>query len=219
MPEPLPFPKRQHFFAKSASRPKPDRTRARILDAAISVMARKGIASATAQEIASEAEIANGTFYLYFKDSEEAKLAASLASIIELLESLGKILGHIKEMDVRVGWTARCIVDMTARDETLGWALCHAIWSLGEVRQSTSNHLRDHLLRGREQGVFVPEIDSGLVNIISAMVAASIAARLRGDVGESAGPQLAELILAMLGVPLARAKAIAHEPMDLVTAG
>lgn len=215
MPDPSSPSPRRHFAAKSAMRAKPDRTRARIMDATVSVMARKGIAAATAQEIAREAGIANGTFYLYFKDGEDAKLATSLASIMEVLQQLNEMLRHIETMDVRIGWTARCIVEMTARDEMLGWALCHAIWSLGEVRESTGNHLRNHLLRGKEQGLFAPEIDNGLVSIISAMVAAAIAARLRGEIDENAGPQLAELILTMLGVPRIRAIEIARGPMDL----
>jgi AcrR family transcriptional regulator len=206
---------RLHFSAQSASRPKPDRTRARILDAAVSVIARKGIGAATAQEIAREAGIANGTFYLYFKDGDDAKLAASLESIIEVLNCVGTTLCHVDSMDVRVGWTARCIVEMAYRDEALGWALYHAIWILGEVRERAGDHLRDDLLRGKEQGLFVPEIDNGLVAIISAMVAAAIAARLRGEVDERAGPQLAELILTMLGVPRARVLEIANGPMDL----
>jgi AcrR family transcriptional regulator len=178
-------------------------------------MARRGIEAATAQEIAREAGIANGTFYLYFKDGDDAKLAASLASIMEVLDRLGEILSHIEVMDVRIGWTARCIVEMASKDEMLGWALCHAIWTMGEVREKTGSHLRGHLLLGKEQGLFRPEIDNGLVAIISAMVAAAIAARLRGEVGEQAGAQLAELILTMLGVSRERVIEIAHGPMNL----
>jgi AcrR family transcriptional regulator len=215
IPDSTPKQPRLHFFAQSASRSKPDRTRARILDAAVSVMARKGIEAATAQEIAREAGIANGTFYLYFKDGDDAKLAASLASIKEVLDRLGIILAHVDTMDARVGWTARCIVEMATRDELLGWALCHAIWIMGEVRVQTGSHLREHLLRGKEQGLFAPEIDSGLVAIISAMVAAAIAARLRGEVDDRAGSQLAELILTMLGVPRERVVEIANGSMDV----
>jgi AcrR family transcriptional regulator len=215
MSDSLPTQPRTHFAAQSASGSKPDRTRARILDAAVSVMARKGMEAATAQEIAREAGIANGTFYLYFKDGKEAKLAASLASIMEVLDRLGELLAHVDVMDVRVGWTGRCIVEMACKDEMLGWALCHAIWTVGEVREQTGSYLRGHLLLGKEQGVFAPEVDNGLVAIISAMVAAAIAARLRGEVGEQAGPQLADLILTMLGVSRERVIEIAYGPMDV----
>jgi AcrR family transcriptional regulator len=42
-----------------------------IQEAAIRVISRKGMASATMQEIAEEAGVAKGTIYLYFRDREE----------------------------------------------------------------------------------------------------------------------------------------------------
>ena len=42
-----------------------------IQEAAIRVISRKGMASATMQEIAAEAGVAKGTIYLYFRDREE----------------------------------------------------------------------------------------------------------------------------------------------------
>src|SRR5512141_825032 len=42
-----------------------------IQDAAMRVIARKGMAGATMQEIAEEAGVAKGTIYLYFRDRDE----------------------------------------------------------------------------------------------------------------------------------------------------
>src|SRR3954451_204884 len=42
-----------------------------IQDAAMRVIARKGMAAATMQEIAGEAGVAKGTIYLYFRDRDE----------------------------------------------------------------------------------------------------------------------------------------------------
>src|ERR1044071_7159370 len=42
-----------------------------IQEATMRVIARKGIAAATMQEIADEAGVAKGTIYLYFKDRDE----------------------------------------------------------------------------------------------------------------------------------------------------
>src|SRR5438045_9539718 len=42
-----------------------------IRDAAMRVIARKGMAAATMQEIADEAGVAKGTIYLYFRDRED----------------------------------------------------------------------------------------------------------------------------------------------------
>ncbi len=42
-----------------------------IQEAALRVIARKGMAAATMQEIAEEAGVAKGTIYLYFRDRDE----------------------------------------------------------------------------------------------------------------------------------------------------
>src|SRR3982751_3620340 len=68
-----------------------------IQEAAIRVISRKGMASATMQEIAEEAGVAKGTIYLYFKDRDELVEKTFDRAITELhkqidaaLESEGK---------------------------------------------------------------------------------------------------------------------------------
>lgn len=59
-----------------------------IKDAALRVIARKGLAGASMQEIAEEAGIAKGTIYLYFKNQEEVLQAAVDGAILQLHETL-----------------------------------------------------------------------------------------------------------------------------------
>jgi AcrR family transcriptional regulator len=54
----------------------PEERRRDILDAAVDVFMRKGIADAKVEEITSLAEVSKGTFYLYFKTKDEAAAAA-----------------------------------------------------------------------------------------------------------------------------------------------
>lgn len=56
-----------------------------IREAAIRVVARKGFAHATVQDIADEAGVAKGTVYLYFKSREEILEKAKAAAIEEML--------------------------------------------------------------------------------------------------------------------------------------
>ena len=55
------------------------RTRARLTEAALRLMAERGINGTSVSEIAAEAELANGTFYLYFKDKSEIVAAVCQA--------------------------------------------------------------------------------------------------------------------------------------------
>ena len=59
-----------------------------IQEAAIRVISRKGMASATMQEIAEEAGVAKGTIYLYFRDREELVEKTFETSIGELHKRL-----------------------------------------------------------------------------------------------------------------------------------
>lgn len=63
--------------------------RARILDAAVRVVADKGFPGATVAEIAREAGVADGTIYLYFRSKDDL-----LVSLVE--DALGRILDEAR---------------------------------------------------------------------------------------------------------------------------
>jgi AcrR family transcriptional regulator len=54
----------------------PEERRADLLDAAVGVFMRKGLADAKVEEITEAAGVSKGTFYLYFKTKDEAAAAA-----------------------------------------------------------------------------------------------------------------------------------------------
>jgi AcrR family transcriptional regulator len=62
---------------------------ASIQDAAMSVIARKGVAGATMQEIAAEAGIAKGTLYAYFRDRDELLAKTATRAYDRLVQELG----------------------------------------------------------------------------------------------------------------------------------
>ena len=61
-----------------------------ICDAAMRVVARKGIASVTVQDIADEAGVAKGTIYLYFQSRDEILARTMDAATERLLEKLAE---------------------------------------------------------------------------------------------------------------------------------
>ncbi|MBX7185206.1 MAG: TetR/AcrR family transcriptional regulator, partial [Vicinamibacteria bacterium] len=65
-----------------ARRPEGDKRR-QILEAAVSVFARKGYFTARISDIASGAGVADGTIYLYFKNKEDI-IASVFAQVIEI---------------------------------------------------------------------------------------------------------------------------------------
>lgn len=71
------------------TRPRDGDKRARILDAAVRVVAEKGFPGATVAEIAREAGVADGTIYLYFRSKDDL-----LVSLVE--DALGRILADAR---------------------------------------------------------------------------------------------------------------------------
>jgi AcrR family transcriptional regulator len=66
---------------------------ASILEAAMTVIARKGIADATMNAIAAEAGIAKGTLYAYFRDRDELLTKTAARAYERLVEELDAAFG------------------------------------------------------------------------------------------------------------------------------
>jgi AcrR family transcriptional regulator len=67
---------------------------ASIQDATMRVIARKGMAAATMQEIADEAGVAKGTIYLYFRDRDELVEKTFESAITRLMTEIDAAIGQ-----------------------------------------------------------------------------------------------------------------------------
>ena len=75
---------------------------ASIQDAAMSVIARKGSADATMQEIAAEAGIAKGTIYAYFRDRDELLTKTAARAYERLVAELDSAFDAPGSLDARL---------------------------------------------------------------------------------------------------------------------
>ena len=80
-----------------------------IQDAAMRVIARKGMAAATMQEIAEEAGVAKGTIYLYFRDRDELVEKTFETAITQLIDRVAKAMDDEKSVEdkIRAAMTAK----------------------------------------------------------------------------------------------------------------
>ena len=70
-----------------------------IQEATMRVIARKGMAAATVQEIADEAGVAKGTIYLYFRDRDELVERTFDTAIAQLMAQLDAVLEQDRPFD------------------------------------------------------------------------------------------------------------------------
>lgn len=188
------------------------RNRARLLEAARRVMARKGVDAATVAEITAEADLALGTFYNYF-DSKEAVLEGVVAELLTM---------HGDDIDA---FTATipdpAVVMATALRHSLRRATADPIWAGFLVRNPRagdmlSEHLghraRRDIARGVTEGRFeVPDIDAALTalgGLLLAGIKESLSSQTLDDLDA-----LVVCALQMLGVSTREASELARQPL------
>jgi AcrR family transcriptional regulator len=204
------------FAAEARRLGKSARTRARLMDAAVGVFARDGFESASVNEIARAAEVANGTFYVYFRDKDEiaAEVAFRIAQQVAL--RLDEAMVEVEDAVERVSLATRRFVELAVAEPSWGWALVRAVGFLPDLRRQVVAYLRADLERGVRQGDFTVEVDDLLCDVFAAMLTAALMARLRGDSGPEAGARVAALQLRMLGVEPDRAESVAARPLAAI---
>jgi AcrR family transcriptional regulator len=187
------------------------------MDAAVSIFARDGFEAASVNEIAQVADVANGTFYLHFRDKEAIAGEVAFRIAADVAGRLDAAMTGLDDAVERVAFATRQFINLASSAPDWGWALFRAAWALPALREQVMAYLRADLQRGQRQGVFKVEIDSFLVEMFGSMVMAALYARLQGTVDDDAGSRLTELQLRMLGVTPARAKRVAWRAMERLT--
>lgn len=210
----LSMERRNIFATRMRKMGKRARTRAHLMDAAVSVFARVGYEAASVNEIAEAAEVANGTFYLHFKNKDEIAAVVAFSIAAEITIQLDQAMASIENAAERVSFGTRQFIELGCREPQWGWALFHATWAMPELRKQATAHLRADLERGVGQGVFKIAIDDFVTDVAASIVTITLFGRLSGQTGPEAGSKAAELQLRMLGVPPARAASIAWRALE-----
>lgn len=152
-----------------ARKPEGDKRR-QILDAAVSVFAKKGYFTARVRDVASAAGVADGTIYLYFKSKEDI-IVSLFADVLErhLARAKEEIAGVRTPREKLLAIARHQLTALSERKDV-------AILFQTELRQSTlmsrlsSKELRGYfdllsrvIEEGQRSGVFRPEIPRSLV--------------------------------------------------------
>ena len=185
---------------------KAERTRARLMDAAVAIFARDGFEAASVNSIAHAADVVNGTFYLHFKDKDDIAAVVAFQIAADVARQLNEAMADIDDAADRTSCATRRFVDLASSEPDWGRALFRAAWFFRELRGNVVAFVKADLQRGQRQGVFKLEVDDFLVDMFASMTLSALFARLEGIAGPDAGSRVAELQLRMLGVPAARAR-------------
>lgn len=188
-------------------------TRARLVEATRRVMARRGMDAATIAEITSEADVGFGSFYNHFASKEEALEAAVLDVLERSTAELDHLTAPLSDPAEILSVSVRHAVRRAERSALEGAFLVRFGLRHRTLRAGLGARARRALHRGLKSGRFRAADPATALVALGGAVLAVVQGRLDGTLGPSAGADLAEHALRMLGVPSEEAREIAHRPL------
>lgn len=183
------------------------------MDAAVGLFARDGFEATSVNEIAKVAEVANGTFYVHFRDKDEIAAAVAFTMAQEVVAQLDAAMADVEDAVERTSLATRRFIELASRQPVWGQALFRAIWRFPDLHAGILTYLRADLERGARQGAFQITIDQVLIDTLASMTLGAVFGRIQGTLDDQAGARVAELQLRMLGVPASQARAVAWRPI------
>ncbi len=190
-----------------------ERTRAKLLAAAHTVMARKGTDATTIQEITEEADVGFGSFYNHFESKDaiiETMLAEAEETFASALDQISEVVDDPAEV---VAASIRFLMERVIDEPDWGWFLIHTRVSTSALRTGFGARLvRDVDVGIEAQRLHAEDLEATLL-AVAGTVFALMAARLDGVIDFEAPERTAMLALNLLGIPNPEATEIAHRPL------
>ena len=147
-----------------------EQKRNRILRAAIEVFASKGYFAARMNDVATAAEVADGTLYLYFEGKEHLLMSIFDDVLGRFIERLDTEIAALDDPVEKLSVMIRLHLETLGRDRALANVLqietrhsrrFMSLFTRGKLGEYL-NRVRDIITEGQESGVFRGDISPGL---------------------------------------------------------
>jgi AcrR family transcriptional regulator len=189
-----------HLFREQTSgRKKRERTRSALLDSAISVFASKGFEAARITDITNHAELANGTFYNYYKDKDELLRDVTAGLAVELTRRINDEMENLAHGPTRVTFATARLLQIARREPEWLSVYLEGVFIVTELQAAAVQYLKQDLEIGIEQGHFDTEVNLLLVNQILSLIRAALL--LDPAMSDHTIIQTCEAVLRLLGLP------------------
>jgi AcrR family transcriptional regulator len=205
------------FTKKAASEAKRLRTRALLMDAAVTVFARRGVEAAAVSEIASEAAVAIGTFYYHFNDKSELVDIVGHEVAAQLVAEVDEVMGSIDNGTRRVALGTQCFLRFAAADPEWGHLVVNALTDMRDFRDRISAGIRKDVAIGVKQKGFEVPANELLFTSVLAVVATGLQAILSGEKARPTEMQTAAMVLQLLGISVRKAHDLVGEVSPLLS--
>jgi AcrR family transcriptional regulator len=186
------------------------RTRARLTDAALRLMSERGITATSVSEIAAAAELANGTFYLYYKDKAEIVAAVCQAVTLAMHNEMSSTRTSLNDGAARVAFGTYQFIEIAVAEPIWGRLLISAFTEFEAIKEGIARYMRLDVTLGIEQGRFTEPVDEFVIDSHLALLRVGVSARL-GGAGPDVAVRAAEYQLRILGMTSAEARQVVRK--------
>lgn len=150
------------------------RTRALVLDSAISVIASKGSENTTVGDVAKQAGIVNGTFYNHFDDKAQLLREVANGIVLEIAARIDDEISDIENAPTRVIIATAKLMDIAKTEPDWVKVFFSGADTNPEIRTGFVLFLKGDLELGAKQGHFTVPVDALLINQVIAVMRAAM---------------------------------------------
>lgn len=184
---------------------KRSRTRALLMDAAVTVFAKRGIGASSISEITATAGVSNGIFYYHFRSKTELLDAVGHAVAAALVDEVDDAIRDVHNGVERVALATQEFIRRAAAEPEWGWLIVEALGDLGTFHDQISRGIRKDVAIGIAQGGFAVDSSDLLFASLLSVVSVALRERLQHPKAPEVEGRAAQFVLRMLGVPAAAA--------------
>lgn len=192
---------------------KRSRTRQRLLDAALHVVAESGEGFSLG-EVSVAAGVAHGTLYNYFRDRDElmdAIVMHSAETFAARLQTEVKTSDHAVRFAVI---TVRALRESAATPDTMRAMLRLESQRREHLVDGPLSYLHANLVDGHKAGRFSSEIDDATIDVILGALLIAVRRAVEGEANDQYVSTFLERLLVTLGIDNAEARRIAVDAVS-----
>lgn len=198
-------------------------TRARLLGAALDLMAHRGVAGVAINEITEKADVGFGSFYNHF-ESKDAIHAALVEEVIgHFAVALDKLGDQLNDPAEKISASARYTMLRGHADPTWGRFVFQTSFSRDSMSEGLGKYLLQDIGHGVSAGRFtIDDLPSVYIavgsTIMGGLAAMSDQAELKHDPdifgdAQALSKRIAAILLTILGLPKEEAQDLAGRPL------
>jgi AcrR family transcriptional regulator len=190
------------------------RTRAHILNATIELLGGIG-PSATIEQVAAHADVAPSTLYQHFTDRQELFTAALVTGHAQWEEWMRTVVQQVPGDLERFALSGRLFLRASQTHPHYARMAAHSLGAIAEQMPLFSRHSGEFIRQLAQKRLIATDRVQQRIDAYTACLFGALIVQFRNENTARADDDI-ELALSILGVPAARAKALAHAPLPAI---